>query len=350
MNRKITVENKTISDASDCFVIAEIGHNHMGKLDVCMEMFRVAKECGADAVKLQKRDNRSIYTKALYNQVYDNPNSYGTTYGEHREALEFGLSEYSQLKAYAKELGITFFSTAFDLNSADFLQSLDMPLYKVASGDLKNTPLLKRIAQTGKPMILSTGGGTIDDVRRALDVISPINRQVAVLQCTAAYPCDFTELNLRVIETLREDFSDNVIGLSDHDNGIAMSVAAYVLGARIVEKHFTLNRANRGTDHAFSLEPIGLRKMVRDLKRTRLALGDGVKRQYPSETKPLAKMAKALYAASDLKAGTTLSMEDVAFKSPGDQGLAPFQLDSYLGKRVTKDIQVDEPFTAEHFA
>jgi sialic acid synthase len=350
MNRKITVENKTISDASDCFVIAEIGHNHMGKLDVCMEMFRVAKESGADAVKLQKRDNRSIYTKALYNQVYDNPNSYGTTYGEHREALEFGLSEYTQLKSYAKELGITFFATAFDFSSADFLQSLEMPLFKVASGDLKNTPLLKRIAQAGKPMILSTGGGTIDDVRRALDVINPINCQVAVLQCTAAYPCDFTELNLRVIETLREDFPDNVIGLSDHDNGIAMSVAAYVLGARIVEKHFTLNRANRGTDHAFSLEPIGLRKMVRDLKRTRLALGDGVKRQYPSESKPLAKMAKALYAASALKAGTPLSMGDVAFKSPGDKGLAPFQLESYLSKKLTKDIQADEPFTAEHFA
>lgn len=350
MNKKLTIENKTISDASDCFVIAEIGHNHMGKLDICMEMFRVAKECGADAVKLQKRDNRSIYTKALYNQPYDNPNSYGTTYGEHREALEFGLSEYTQLKACAKELGITFFSTAFDLNSTDFLQSLDMPLYKVASGDLRNTPLLKRIAQTGKPMILSTGGGTVDDVRRALDAISPINRQVAVLQCTAAYPCDFTELNLRVIETLREEFPHNVIGLSDHDNGIAMSVAAYVLGARIIEKHFTLNRANRGTDHAFSLEPIGLRKMVRDLKRTRLALGDGVKRQYPSESKPLAKMAKALYAASDLKTGVVLKMEDVAFKSPSDKGLAPFHLDTYLGKKLIKDISEDEPFTAEHFA
>jgi sialic acid synthase len=350
MNRKLIVENKTINDASDCFVIAEVGHNHMGKLDVCMEMFRVAKECGADAVKLQKRDNRSIYTKALYNQVYDNPNSYGNTYGEHREALEFGISEFTQLKAYAKELGIIFFSTAFDLNSTDFLQSLDMPLYKVASGDLKNTPLLKRIAQTGKPMILSTGGGSIDDVRRALDTINPINKQVAVLQCTAAYPCDFAELNLRVIETLREDFPDNVIGLSDHDNGIAMSVAAYVLGARIIEKHFTLNRANRGTDHAFSLEPIGLRKMVRDLKRTRLALGDGVKRQYPSEVKPLAKMAKALYAASDLKAGTTLTMESVAFKSPGDKGLAPYNLEAYLGKKLTKDINEDEPFTVLHFA
>jgi sialic acid synthase len=350
MNRKITIENKTVNDASNCYVIAEIGHNHMGKLDVCKEMFRVAKECGADAVKLQKRDNKSIYTKDLYDQLYDNPNSYGTTYGEHREALEFGLPEFKELQAYSKEIGITFFATAFDLNSTDFLQSLDMPLYKVASCDLKNTPLLKRIAQAKKPMILSTGGGTVDDVRRALEAINPINKQVAVLQCTAAYPCDFSELNLRVIETLREEFPDNVIGLSDHDNGIAMSVAAYVLGARIIEKHFTLNRANRGTDHAFSLEPIGLRKMVRDLKRTRLALGDGVKRQYPSETKPLAKMSKALYAAKDLRAGSVLTMESIAFKSPGDKGLPPYHLEFYLGKTLTLDISEDDFFTKEHFA
>ena len=348
MNRKLVIENKTVSDASDCYVIAEVGHNHMGKLDVCKEMFRVAKECGADAVKLQKRDNRSIYTKALYDQVYDNPNSYGNTYGEHREALEFGLPEYTELKACAKELGITFFATAFDFKSADFLEALDMPLYKVASGDLRNTPLLKRIARTGKPMILSTGGGTVDDVRRAVDAVAPLNARLAILQCTAAYPCEHAELNLRVIETLREEFPDIVIGLSDHDNGIAMSVAAYVLGARVIEKHFTINRANRGTDHAFSLEPIGLRKMVRDLKRTRLALGDGVKRVYPTEVKPIAKMSKALFAARDLKAGTVLQADDIAFKSPGDKGLAPYHFDALLGRKLAQDVREDEPFTNGH--
>lgn len=347
MNSKLVIDGKTINDASDCFVIAEIGHNHMGKLDVCKEMFRVAKECGADAVKLQKRDNRSLFTTALYNQVYDNPNSYGDTYGAHREALEFGPAEYAELKACAKEYGITFFSTAFDFKSTDFLAALDMPLYKVASADLKNIPLLRHIAKVGKPMILSTGGGTVDDIRRAVDAIAPINRQLAILQCTAAYPCDYAELNLRVIETLREEFPDYVIGLSDHDNGIAMSVAAYVLGCRVIEKHFTLNRANRGTDHAFSLEPIGLRKMVRDLKRTRIALGDGVKRVYPNEVKPLAKMSKSLYAARALKAGTVLAPEDFAFKSPGDKGLAPFNFDRLVGKTLTRDLAEEELFTLD---
>jgi N-acetylneuraminate synthase/sialic acid synthase len=350
MNRELTVNGVRVDDKSDCYVIAEIGHNHMGRLDVCREMFRVAKECGADAVKLQKRHNRTLYTKALYNQVYDNPISYGATYGEHREALEFGRSEYVELKACAHALSITFFATAFDFASADFLAELEMPLHKVASGDLKNVPLLRHIARMGKPVLLSTGGGTMDDIRRAVDVIASINPDLALLQCTSAYPCGFDELNLRVIESLRREYPSYVVGLSDHDNGIAMSVAAYVLGARIVEKHFTLNRANRGTDHAFSLEPVGLRKMVRDLRRTRLALGDGVKKPYPSETKALAKMSKALYAACDLRAGTVLTAADIALKSPGDQGLPPYYLDQVIGRKLARDLREDDLLSLEALA
>lgn len=344
MTRQLIIDGKVINDQSDCYVIAEIGHNHMGKLDVCKEMFKVAKECGADAVKLQKRDNRSLFSKALYDQVYDNPNSYGDTYGQHREALEFNKAQYAELKAYAKELGISFYSTAFDLNSADFLAELDMPAYKIASGDIKNIPLLKHIAKLKKPMVMSTGGAELEDVKRAYYEIMNINQQLALLQCTAAYPCEFSELNLRVISTYREQFPSCVIGLSDHDNGIAMSVAAYVLGARIVEKHFTLNRANKGTDHAFSLEPIGLRKMIRDLRRTRLALGDGVKRIYEAEKKPLQKMAKSLVAAHDLPAGRVIRREDVAFKCPAG-GLPPYELDNIIGKTVKEAMAEDAQFS-----
>jgi len=348
MIRQLIIDNTTVNDDSDAYVIAEIGHNHMGRMDVCKEMFLVAKDSGANAVKLQKRDNRSLFTKALYDQPYDNPNSYGATYGEHREALEFNLAQYQELKDYAKELEITFFSTAFDHKSADFLANLDMPLYKMASGDLRNLPLLKHVARLQKPMIISTGGGSFDDIRRAYDTIMPINRQLAILQCTAAYPCDFADLNLRVIERLRAEFPAVVIGLSDHDNGIAMSVVSYVLGSRIVEKHFTLNRSNRGTDHAFSLEPVGLRKMVRDLRRTRLALGDGLKRTYAKEAKPLEKMAKSIYANRDLTAGTVLTEEDLAFKCPSGTGLEPFQVDLVLGKKLTLDLTKDELVLAEH--
>jgi sialic acid synthase len=266
--RQLRIDGVTIDDAAGCYVVAEIGHNHQGSLERCKELFRLARECGVQAVKLQKRDNHSLYTREMYDQPYDNENSFGPTYGKHREALEFGRPEYLELQRYARELGITFFATAFDIASADFLAELDMPAHKIASGDIRNLPLLRHVARLGKPVILSTGGATLDDVERAYETVMPINRELAILQCTAGYPAAFEELDLRVITTYREHF-DVVIGLSSHDNGIAMAPAAYVLGARIVEKHFTWNRAAKGTDHPFSLEPVGLRKLVRDLQRVR---------------------------------------------------------------------------------
>jgi len=344
--RKLVIEGKTIDDTTDCYVIAEIGHNHQGKLKTCMEMFKVAKECGADAVKLQKRDNRSLYTKAGYEKPYDNPNSYGATYGEHREALEFGESEYKELKAYAKEIGLTLFATAFDVPSVDFLAKLDMPAFKVASGDLKNIPLLTHMAQVGKPMILSTGGGTMQDVNRVYDAVMPINPQMCLLQCTAGYPAAFEELNLRVITTFRERFPQLVVGLSSHDNGIAMALAAYMLGARVVEKHFTLNHTWKGTDHAFSLEPIGLQKMVRDLRRARVAMGDGVKRVYDSEVTPMVKMGKQMVAARDLPAGHAIRREDIAIKSPGG-GLQPYEIDKVIGRTTRAALKADDAILFE---
>ena len=343
---EIIIDGRTINDDADCFVISEIGNNHQGELDKAKDMFRVSKECGVDAVKLQKRDNKTLFTKELYDSSYDHENSFGKTYGSHREALEFGKDEYLELKKYAKEIGLTMFATAFDFNSVDFLEDVDMPAYKVASADLKNTPLLKYIAQTKKPMIVSTGGGTIEDVRRAYDLIMPINSQLCILQCTASYPVDPADMHLRVIETYRKTFPDVVVGLSDHENGIAMALVAYILGARVVEKHFTLNRSWKGTDHAFSLAPHGLERLVRDLKRARVALGDAEKKPLPSEEKPLFKMSKKLVAAGDLAAGTVLTREGIAVKSPSD-GLPPFEMDNIIGKKLKRDLKPDENITFE---
>jgi sialic acid synthase len=341
MERTLQIESTQINDASDCYVIAEIGHNHQGKMETAKELFLAAKECGANAVKLQKRDNRALYTREMFNKSYENENSFGNTYGEHREFLEFGLSEYQELKDYARELGITFFATAFDFPSADFLAKLETPAFKIASGDLRNIPLLKYVAGFQKPMVVSTGGGTIEDAQRAYDAVMPINTQLCLLQCTAGYPCAFEEMNLNVITSFRERFPDIVIGLSSHDNGIAMAVAAYVLGARVVEKHFTLNRAMKGTDHAFSLERGGMRRIVRDLQRARVALGDGVKATYPSERAPLLKMGKKLVAARDLPADHVLSFDDIAIKSPSD-GIPPFELDRVLGMVTRRALKEEE--------
>ena len=344
--RKLEIDGRVISDTNDCYVIAEIGHNHQGNLDTAKEMFRVAKECGADAVKLQKRDNRQLYTEEMYNKPYDNPNSYGLTYGEHREALEFELDEYKELQSYAREIGVTLFATAFDFPSADFLAKLDVPAFKIASGDLKSIPLLTYVAKFQKPMILSTGGGTMEDVNRAYDAIMPINQQLCLLQCTAGYPAAFEELNLSVITTFRERFPSTVIGLSSHDNGIAMAVAAYMLGSRVVEKHFTLNHTWKGTDHAFSLEPIGFKKMVRDLERVKVATGDGVKRVYETEVNPMVKMGKKICAARDLPEGYTIQPEDVTLKSPGG-GLHPYEIDKIIGRTTRRALKADDDITFE---
>src|SRR6185295_14837333 len=330
-----------IADNTKCYVIAEIGHNHQGSVDKARELFREAKLAGAHAVKLQKRDNRGLYTRAAYNKPYDNENSFGSTYGEHREFLEFGAKEYRELQAYAAELGVDFFATAFDLASADFLKGFDVPAYKIASGDLKSTPLLRHVAGFGKPIIISTGGATIDDVQRAYDTVMPINQQLAILQCTAGYPAAFEELDLRVIATYRERFPGAVIGFSSHDNGISMPVAAYMLGARIVEKHFTLNRASKGTDHAFSLEPVGLRKLVRDLERTFRATGDGVKKVYESERAPILKMGKSLVVARNLPSGHVLGPKDIVMKSPGG-GIPPYELDKVIGRTTLKPLHEDD--------
>ncbi len=348
MNREIVIDLTRINDNTDCYVIAEIGHNHQGSLEKAKQMFRAAHECGVKAVKLQKRDNRSLFTTDLYNMPYNNENGFGLTYGLHREALEFGKDEYLELQKYAKELGLTFFATAFDIKSADFLAELDIAAYKIASGDLKNTPLLRHVAKFCKPMIVSTGGGTIEDVQRAYDLIMPINTQLCILQCTANYPAEPDEMNINVIRTFRERFPDIVIGLSDHQSGIAMALVGYVLGARVIEKHFTINRAWKGTDQPFSLEPVGMHKMIRDLQRARVAMGDGVKKMLPGEANSLLKMSKKLVASRDLAEGRVLTEDDVAFKSPGD-GLHPYEIEKLLGRRLARAVAEDQNLEFDQF-
>lgn len=344
MAREMNIAGVRVADDTDVFVIAEIGHNHQGNLETCKKMFDAAKTAGATAVKLQKRQNKAMFTKAMYNETYNSENAYADTYGEHREALEFDHDQYMELKTYAEKLGIIFFSTAFDFESADFLSDINLPCFKIASGDLNNTPLLQYVAKMGKPMIISTGGATMDDVHRAYDTILPLNPQLCIMQCTAGYPPAWEELDIGVIATYHKVFPNAVIGFSSHDNGIAMAVAAYPLGMRIVEKHFTLNRAWKGTDQAFSLEPQGMSKLVRDLTRLRIAMGDGVKRQYKSELKPLYKMAKKIVFNRDLPKGHVIAMEDLAFKVPND-GLPPYRVYEFIGKTTQEDVVEDQNLT-----
>ena len=350
MQRAFRIGGSTVTDHSRSFVIAEVGHNHQGDLAKCKAIFKAAAEAGADAVKIQKRDNKTLFTREMYQSSYHSENAYGETYGAHREFLEFNRAQYVELAAYCRSLNLLFFSTAFDEASAEFLAELDMPAYKIASGDLNNTPLLKKVATFGKPMIISSGGATMDDVRRAYDAIMPINKNLCIMQCTSGYPAQYEELNLRVIETFRADFADVIIGFSSHDGGIAMPLVAYMLGARVFEKHFTINRTWKGSDQAFSLEPAGLRRVVRDLERARVSLGDGMKRPYESEVGPLNKMIKRIVAVRNLRAGTVLRADDLAFRIPASSkilsdALQPCDMDKLVGQKLACDVAVEEIIT-----
>ena len=291
--RQITIADRVINDSTPAYVIAEIGGNHGGSVTVADHMIRIAAAVGAAAVKFQCRDNLHLYSQSLLDQPYENENSYGKTYGEHRAALELSTADLMTCQFVAEQSHVACFSTAFDEASADLIAALKMPAIKIASGGLTDRALLRHVSTLGVPIILSTGGGTVRDIDAAVQVVTAKTPHLAVLHCTAAYPVrDFSELNLTCIPTLREAYPDLVIGWSGHDSGIAMAVAAYTLGARIIEKHFTLNRANKGTDHAFSLEPAGLSKLCRDLGRAHVALGDGVKRYLSSEVGPISKMRR----------------------------------------------------------
>ncbi len=346
--RELIINGKYINDENNPYIIAEIGHNHQGKLESALELIHAASRSGASAAKFQKRDNKSLFTPTLYNEPYNSENAFGKTYGLHREALEFGLNEYKVCIAEAKKLDIDFFATAFDIHSANFLDELGVPVFKIASGDLQNLPLLKHVASFNKPMIISTGGSNFQMIEEAVFSIRKYHNQLAILQCTASYPAKYEQLNLKVITTLREIFPENVIGYSGHDNGIAMSVVAYSLGARIIEKHFTLNRASKGTDHAFSLEPQGMQKMVRDLKRASLAMGDGEKVIYEEEKAAIRKMGKMIVAAKDLSTGHVVSESDLEYRTPAD-GLTPAYSQVLIGRRLINPIGQYRPFQLNDF-
>lgn len=336
-----------VSDKGPCYIIAEIGHNHQGNLETALKMVKVAAACGVQAVKFQKRDNKTLYTKTYYNKPYDNENSYGATYGVHREYLEFDKDEYIELKKCAEENNIEFIATAFDFKSVDFLENLGITSYKIASGDVTNTPLIEHIAKLGKPIFVSTGAATLDEVRIAYETILPFNNKLCLMHCIAGYPTEYHDLNLKVIETIKKEFPETIVGYSGHDNGILAPVIAYMLGATVIEKHFTLNHSWKGTDHKFSLEPEGLRKLVRDLRRVDISLGNGNRIIYDFELEARKKMGKSIYTSKPLPAGTIISWDDICLRTPAD-GIPPFMIKEIIGRKIRVNLSEEIPISLEH--
>tara|TARA_B100001175_G_scaffold314786_1_gene324831 strand:+ start:1552 stop:2586 length:1035 start_codon:yes stop_codon:yes gene_type:complete len=326
---------------SNFFLIAEIGNNHQGDINAAKKLIEQAKISGAHAVKFQKRFNKKLFTDEMYNSSYENENSFGKTYGKHRDFLEFGLNEYKILKKFAEKLKIVFFATPFDFESVDFLNKVKVPAFKIASGDLTNLPLQEKVAKTKKPIFLSTGGGAIKDIDRAIKNILKFNKKLCVMHCTAAYPAQENMMNLNFIKTLKKKYPKITIGLSDHYSGILSSTVAFLNGALVFEKHFTLNRSNKGTDHAFSLEPTGLRKLRNYLDRINILQGRYKKKVFKEEKKPIIKMSKSIVTSRKIKIDEKLTLSNLELRSPGG-GLPPYEIKKILNKRVKKEFKKHE--------
>ncbi|MEA3286904.1 MAG: N-acetylneuraminate synthase family protein [Candidatus Marinimicrobia bacterium] len=336
----IQLGTKKAGAGQPVYIIAEIGINHQGDVAIAKKLIYEAAAAGTNAVKFQKRSIQRILTREGLEMPYENRNSFGKTYGEHKRALELSESEYRTLKAYADELEVDFIASGWDEESIDFLEDLGVPFFKMASADLTNLPLLTHTARKGKPMVLSTGMANMKMVQTALDAVSQLNPQIAILQCTSTYPSSFEEIDLEVINTFRKAFPDSVIGYSGHELGIAITEAAVALGAKIVERHFTLDRTMKGGDHAASLEPGGFEKMVRDIRHIEAAFGSGTKEVQASELPIFKKLSKSIVSVSAIAAGTLLQRNMLTTKGPGN-GISPVRLDQIIGKSVTRDIAAD---------
>lgn len=324
------------------YIIAEAGVNHNGDFELAKKMIREGKSAGVDAIKFQTFIAGNLVSsnakKANYQmKSTDNKESQQ----DMLKKLELSFHEFHLLKEYATELNIDFISTPFDEESIDFLDALNMPFWKIPSGETTNLPYLLKIAKTQKPIILSTGMCTIEEIAEALNVFSNYNRNdITLLHCNTEYPTPFQDVNLHAMRTLKEKFHVDV-GYSDHTQGIEAPIAAVALGATVIEKHFTLDRNMPGPDHKASLEIGELSEMVKAIRNIEAALGNGEKKPSESEKKNILVARKSIVAKKDIKKGEIFSEVNITTKRPGN-GISPMEWLKVLGSKAAKDYSKDD--------
>jgi N-acetylneuraminate synthase/N,N'-diacetyllegionaminate synthase len=335
--------------AGEAYFIAEAGVNHNGDVEVAKRLADAASDAGADAVKFQTFQADALVTDSAPTAEYQEDAVGSDTQRELLAALELDRDAHEELRRYCEEHGIEFLSTPFGRETASILADLDVSAFKIGSGDLTNHPLLRHVAEYDRPMIVSTGMSTLSEVREAFEAIRAANPTVpvALLHCVSAYPTAVDDVNLRAIRTLDDEFAVPV-GFSDHTTAVEMPALSVAAGARIVEKHFTLDRSMEGPDHAASLEPSELDRAVSLVRDAARSLGDGVKRPVSAEAETREVARKGLYASSDLRSGDVLTADDVAIKRPAE-GLAPSEYDRVIGRTLASDVSAESPLTAAHF-
>ena len=344
------------------FIIAEIGQNHQGDINIAKQMISAAARAGADCVKFQKSSLRHKFNTAALEREYSGEHSWGSTYGEHKRHLEFSEEEFRELQRHAAQEEVFFTASAMDLVSAEFLRSISVPFIKIGSGDSNNLPLLTRVSGYGVPLVVSTGMSDLGWVRTMVSTVT--TDQLVLLQCTSSYPCSARDTCLGVLDTFRQEFPRTCLGYSGHETGIAISVAAAARGARVLERHVTLDKSWKGSDHKCSLDMKELATMVHltknnttfimlnevftkeEMEDVKEALEVSEKKVLDSEQSCIAKLGKTIVAARQISKNSVISGDDVIVKVAEPRGIDPKCVDHYLGKIAACDIEEDQSIVA----
>jgi N-acetylneuraminate synthase len=341
-SKEIHVGNKIISEDSSVFIIAEAGVNHGGDIQVAKQLIDIAVDAGADAVKFQAFKTEHLILKDVDKAPYQKKTTnLAESQFEMLKRLEVTKEQNIELKQYCEAKNIIFLTTPFDEFSLDELDGLGIPAFKIASTDTTNLPFLKRIAQQGKPIFLSTGMTYLSEVEMALEVINEFNEDVVLLQCSANYPIENEEVNLNVINTYKKHF-DILIGYSDHSVGVGAAPFAVPMGAKVIEKHFTIDKDGEGPDHRASLSPEELKRFIVQVRQVETFMGSAIKKPNLSELKTRASLQKSLVARKEIKQGDVFTEELIIAKRTGGKGISPIYYEDVLGKTASQDFAVDD--------
>lgn len=344
------INARLIGRSQPCFIIAEAGVNHNGDPQLARELISTAARVGADAVKFQTFQTDEVVTAGAPKAEYQKRTTdVEESQREMIRKLELPWGVYPELRAIAAENGLVFLSTPFDVGSVDFLADLGVPAFKIASGELTHPALLTRIASKGKPLLISTGMSTLEEVANAVRLLETQGaHEFCLLQCTSNYPADPADANLRAMITMETIFGV-AVGFSDHTEGVEVALAAVALGAAVIEKHLTLDRTMAGPDHAASLKPAEFQALVRGIRKVESALGTGEKKPAAAELRVAHVARRSLVAARDIASGTVLTEHDITYKRPGT-GIAPTSVGQVLGRRAGRPISAGTLLTWEDLA
>lgn len=329
-------------DSGNCYVIAEAGLNHNGSIEIAKQLIDIASSSGADAVKFQKRNVDGLAIKSVLDAKDNRFPEFGSTYREIREHLEFNLEQFKELKSYSESKNIDFISTAFDIESVDFLEKLELQVYKIASHGMTNINLLKYLSKKNKPIIISTGMAEMSEIETAIEILSESSSDIYLMHCVSSYPTPMDQCNLKMIDVLKDKFNLPV-GYSGHEIGYLPTTVAVSRGAQLVERHYTIDNKMVGFDHKLSLEPDEFSNMIKDIRNIKLNIGDGKKAVSDIEMVTRNKYHVSLVSSRLIKANEIINKEMITYKNPGN-GIPPKDLSKILGKTIKTTLAKDELF------